>query len=368
VIKLEDTRRGLEMVVEEMSNTFMSFSDTLLKAGLVDPGLLKSNLEKFLQLSQRATLEVGEEDEAIAQDSGGGTLTTSADSKDLSMFPMATAESIWDNQDDLPGLRTLAFSSMLPYSDSLELSNMPDLSSSTNPFLEYSLWGLPYQSLPTNGKSAIPYILAGRDSFASRLYFETIAIAVRALRGDGPQEIVKSMFRYKMRYSTRDKILGILAGVLNMMLHGTSQDPTSASASGNGNIYLAQIDNEIIKETIVKEIVLQGGSESYYLSSWEVEHYLRNRWGLAIDSNTAQLQPGGSSKAVQDTAFYDMSPKFVVPNMIPGFKHSEQAVLDVQPLVERLSNEAVTIGQGPRWHFAQVDITVQDFLSNNKRK
>jgi hypothetical protein len=179
---------------------------------------------------------------------------------------------------------------------------------------------------------------------------------------------VKSMFRYKMRYSTRDKILGILAGVLNMMLHGTSQDPTSASASGNGNIYLAQIDNEIIKETIVKEIVLQGGSESYYLSSWEVEHYLRNRWGLAIDSNTAQLQPGGSSKAVQDTAFYDMSPKFVVPNMIPGFKHSEQAVLDVQPLVERLSNEAVTIGQGPRWHFAQVDITVQDFLSNNKRK
>jgi hypothetical protein len=85
VIKLEDTRRGLEMVVEEMSNTFMSFSDTLLKAGLVDPGLLKSNLEKFLQLSQRATLEVGEEDEAIAQDSGGGTLTTSADSKDLSL-------------------------------------------------------------------------------------------------------------------------------------------------------------------------------------------------------------------------------------------------------------------------------------------
>ena len=361
MIKLEDTRRGLEMVVEEMSNTFMSFSDTLLKAGLVDPGLLKSNLEKFLQLSQRATLEVGEEDE----DSGGGILTTSADAKDLSMFPMTTAESVWENHDDLPGLRTLLFSSILPYSDSLELSNMPDLSSS-NPFLEHSLWGLPYQSLPTDGKSAIPYILAGRDSFASRLYFETIAVAVRALRGDGPQEVVKSMFRYKMRHSTREKFLGILAGVLNMMLHGTSQDPTSAS--GNGNINLAQIDNELIKEAIVEEIVLQGGSESYYLSSWEVEHYLRNRWGLAIDSNTARLWPGGSSKAVQDTAFYDMSPKFVVPNMIPGSKHSEQAVLDVQPLVERLSNEAVTIGQGPRWHFAQVDITVQDFLGNNKTK
>jgi hypothetical protein len=50
-------------------------------------------------------------------------------------------------------------------------------------------------------------------------------MAIRALRGEEPRDILDSMYRYKRRYANFDHILGVTSGVLNMMLHGTSQDP-----------------------------------------------------------------------------------------------------------------------------------------------
>jgi hypothetical protein len=45
-------------------------------------------------------------------------------------------------------------------------------SGDADPYVNQGVWGLQPDSFSMSGTSAIPYILAGRDSFASRLFFE----------------------------------------------------------------------------------------------------------------------------------------------------------------------------------------------------
>lgn len=218
------------------------------------------------------------------------------------------------------------------------------------------------QSRSDDGSSAIPYILSGRDSFASRLYFETIALALRSLHGELPRSFANNIFRFKMQYTKSHKIRAVLESILNMLLYGTcSFKEVSTETTENGE------GDKIIKTSIVQQLESSGRSEHEYLSTVDVEQYLKKKWRLAIDSGTVRVQQSallslnGDEKS-GSTALDDGNPKMVFPTLVPGFVDHSPSVWNVETLVEKMKSSAVTIGEGPRWHITDIDEAVEGFL------
>jgi hypothetical protein len=69
-----------------------------------------------------------------------------------------------------------------------------------------------------------------------------------------------------------------------------------------------------------------------YLDTWAVERYIANQWAVQVNSSTARLL-------------------------------QRNLVVDIDPLLERLVNAAVTIGEGPRYPIRDIDMAVQSFLT-----
>ena len=134
-----------------------------------------------------------------------------------------------------------------------------------------------------------------------------------------------------------------------------------------------------MKAAIAKEIALHGSSETEYLNTWSVERYLRDKWGLGVDSNTIRAPPW-ALEAHSDDFFsaphygrrehgFPRSPENPIPfapTMVPGFPHSEPPLLDAQSLIEKIRLGAVSLGEGPRWHVSYIDNAVQSFLQDSR--
>ena len=372
---LESKVLDLEKIVEEMSNGFLGFSVDLLKSRKVDPEQIKQTMEIFLALSNRASRVLDEEsgasgDEDFRGDESSSSKTISNPEIEMSQTGDLGGPLMYSSLEEPP--TSLSWRRNNPLS---VVSGNPDPTGFrvSDPYRNY-LWGS-LRNSPTDGTSALPYILAGRDSFASRLYFETIVMVVRALRGEESRDILDSMYRYKRRYANFDHILGVTSGVLNMMLHGTSQDPKENPKA----VRFSELDGpgeSAMKAAIAREVMLHGSTEIEYLNTWNVERYLRDKWRLGVDSITIRTPPRAlkahldhfsSVNEVPQSAFHD-SPENLIPfapTMIPGFAHSEQSLLDAQSLVERIMLGAVSLGEGPRWHVSFIDRAVQSFLQDH---
>lgn len=352
---LEGRVSDLADVVEEMNTSFIAFIDGIFYSPNVDLTLLKQTIKQFLALSQRAS-------RAMDEDNGQRySLGTTHKSSTLSEVASHSSFIISGTSDSLD-------SSSFPKKMSTLLAPALSTSTSYEPALfnlhRNHLWGIPAHS-STDGRSAIPYILAGRDSFASFLYFETMVMVVRALRGDISGEILGSVFRYKRRYASFDHILTVATGALNMLLHGSSQDPK------RGRIALPKPqsgapDESIMKAAIAKDLLLNGISETEYLNTWEVERYLQDNWGLLIDSRSVRAQPRALLEARQNPSTFPKLPRKpyrLVPNLIPGFSHSEPGIFQSKFLLEKIILGVVSLGEGPRWSVSYIDGAVQSFLN-----
>lgn len=122
------------------------------------------------------------------------------------------------------------------------------------------------------------------------------------------------------------------------------------------------------------------GSEVYYDVGWDVERYLKTKWRLAIDSQTVRVGARAAFSGEDANSglesengggrFHKAERRWEnvvmgAPTMIPGFTHSSQKIWDAGRLVDRLLDVAVTIGEGPRWHYKQIDSVVEAFLVEN---
>ncbi|KAH7420005.1 hypothetical protein BKA64DRAFT_634657 [Cadophora sp. MPI-SDFR-AT-0126] len=410
VANLEEKCKTLESVVEAMTNEFIRFSDGLLGVGEMGSGdvdayvkrELRGTMERFLELGRRAGREPGEEEGDAGGDEQQQQEILSAAKEDVNTGineVARTYRSDFDLSKPSGGREQESnfFSdssiSILPpsnsaagfYSQTTAIS-FPAASfhapqQNANPYLN-NIWTIPPAS--PSDSSAIPYILAGRDSFAARLYFSMISSAVHSLRGNQPPTLAQSFFRYKCHYVSPIRIQKVVDGVLNMLLHGTSQvrAPTGGVLSfGLGEEEFSGDDDEMrVKRAILSEVEQRGEKEDEFLATWGVERYLRTKWRLAVDSNTVRVKP----RAVVSEECVNIVSDFghmgavgwevlesgggVVmgaPTIIPGFEHISQKIWDAGTLVERLLDVAVTIGEGPRWHYKQIDSVVEAFLVEN---
>jgi hypothetical protein len=95
------------------------------------------------------------------------------------------------------------------------------------------------------------------------------------------------VYRYKRLYVDFHQIMGVTTGVRNMLLHGTSRDPQKHIEQWD----LSEsegYDEIAIKAAIARDVALHGSLETQYLNTWNVERYLRDKWGLGVDSTTGR--------------------------------------------------------------------------------
>lgn len=349
-----------------MTNTFVEFSDGLLSSSSIGMGATKElgeTMKKFLALSEKASrdsLETLETPEAPNEQ-----LLTDPIVENYEFPQNLSAKTIHtQNLSSMPfsfEINPILRHSGMQLTPTMNGTNATD----TNPWGNYGLWGgLPQQGSYSDMHS---YIIAGRDSFAARLFYETIVRGLRSLRGEGPAEDAYRMFRFKFAYKNPAQIRSLLDRVLNKLLHGTSQIPIRELEAENAQ----KVDELAIKSRIIRDIETMGGSEKEYLTSWDVEHFLKNKWRLSLDSNWVRVrrlaivgaQDGNASTT--DSGLYDKFELFA-PTMIPGFSQPKPVFWDASSLVEKLEGLAVTIGQGPRWHYKDVDTAVETFLEENQ--
>ncbi|KAF4627388.1 hypothetical protein G7Y89_g10767 [Cudoniella acicularis] len=370
---VEQKCKDLEAIVEEMTNTFVGFSDRLVNSGKLNDGVmhdLKNTLGRFLELGRSAAKKVdndlGEDEDNEEHEDEEMSLGNVLDDAPVEEF-------IWHScpASGTPQQNVLANSALLPNDNFM--SFVPGAQSQAisqhayagafDPYLNNAVWS---PISPRTDNSIIPYLVAGRDSFASRLYYETINHGVRSLRGDAPWDFAGSMFRFKLQYAGRDTLLKVLAGVMNMLLSGTNQIQDGQPEVDGGGL---------VKAAIVRQVVEKGGRESDYLSTLEVEKYLTDRWGLVINSNAIKFQQrrghsawsavpsilAGADRGAKSNDHAILS----APTMIPGSCQHANSIFNAPPLIERIKLAAVTIGEGPRWHRNDIDEAVGRFLEQN---
>lgn len=367
--QLEERCRELEGVIEDMTNTFIALSDTILNSGGASSGTTKELgeiMRKFLLLSEKATRDPWEAVPSSDENNEPPATDQVFEDKDFSSKRVTNAfqpRSVSTERplcEIDPILRTEATTWQTPM---IYGTNIMDLAI-PNPYVNYGIWGIRPQHERT---SIIPYVIAGRDSFASRLFYGSIVRGLRSLRGVGPADDAYRIFRFKFRYKSATQIQSILDGVLDTLLHGTSQKKVDDIEGPKAK----HLDMSGIKAQIVREIEMMGGSEDEYLSTWDVEGYLRNKWKLSLDSNWVKIQPAAllaSPGDMESTFFHGIYDKYesFAPTVIPGLSQPKQVVWDVSSLVEKLEGLTVTIGQGPRWHYKDVDTAVEAFLEENR--
>jgi hypothetical protein len=329
----------LQDVVEGLSETFVGVNDALLASGSLsrDPEMarvLKEGMERFLALSMVAQQETGDDFEA----------TSDQDVEDPLAGALASPTASEPEQGS--GTGDLSRQELISNQRFSQTEWSASRNGSFSPRLSYGVWnGFSSDSSSPSGttNNVLHYITAGHDSFAARLYWNSLTLAFRSLRGDEdfPIDFAKSMFRYKMRYSTPQQVLMVIAHVLNQMLLGTNDitfDPSRSWEAFTGQRTLPDpsesgaVETNAVKNAIHRDIIQDGGMVDDYLDTWSVERYLANKWGVVVDSSTARPS-------------------------------QRSFVMDVNPLLESLTAAAVTIGEGPRYPKAEIDSAVQVFLT-----
>jgi hypothetical protein len=334
----------LQDVVEGLSETFIGVNDALVRSGYLSRDreiarVLREGMERFVMLSKMAQQEADDDleetseqdasEQALAGVLGSSTASVTergSKSKGDSEHPTQTprsAQPVVSLQSKKKKLNTGWFSPRLGYS---------------------VLWSDPPSppSSPRATNNILHYVTAGHDSFAARLYWNSLTLAFRSLRGDEgfPIDLAKSMFRYKMRYSGPQQVLTVIGHVLNQMLLGTSditfdesrmRDRFVGQRSLPDPSETGAVDTNAVKNAIHRDIIQDGGLVDEYLDTWAVERYIADQWAVLVNSSTARL---------------------VQRNL----------VMDIDPLLERLTAAAVTIGEGPRYPTRDIDMAVQSFL------
>ena len=81
-----------------------------------------------------------------------------------------------------------------------------------------------------------------------------------------------SVYRHKRHYVNFDHNLAAASAVLNVQLHGTSQDPREKRRVHTTDLNSGE--ETAIKAAISQDLILQGTSDKEYMNTWGVERYL----------------------------------------------------------------------------------------------
>jgi hypothetical protein len=212
------------------------------------------------------------------------------------------------------------------------------------------------------------YSVAGPNSFALRLYKDTITLSIRILQGEiSIPGFIPSLMRYRFRYEKSDNYVTRASNFLERL---SLQDSAMDTENESGIILFSPshpVMNSVLRVTMYQDLVQEVGSVGEWLDPYNTQLHLQNRWGLKLTASTARLsatskrQQGeirGNSEAGQFVSFYDPG-----SGLSDSFVEESSPVLPAQSLAESLIRKSVCFGEGPRFYKGNIDPTAAEFLA-----
>lgn len=245
-------------------------------------------------------------------------------------------------------------------------------------------------------------MIAGPNSFAMRLYKETLTLMYRVLNGTLLLPgFIPSIGRFRFKYETTSTFMALASGQLSRM--SLADSDSSVEMGGNPNdtpeaessLVLFGPSHPVmeapLRGLIHSEVNYEIGSMAEWLDPWNTQQYLLSRWGLRCSyatvsitaerwaavnagvgdfSNPPAMLPGGGS-GFQESYPWDPSSQQLDVDVSGFFGDAGQVprppdlVFDSQSLAEKLIQEAVCFGEGPRFFKEHIDAAVRQFLGCN---
>jgi hypothetical protein len=257
------------------------------------------------------------------------------------------------------------------------LPNFLDNAGHSSPRLGYGVLGKISQ-LAAAEEFLGHYLVAGPDSFALRLYKDTIIMSLRVLQGEiSVPGFISSLMRYRFRYEKFDNYVSDASNFLEGL---SLENPAHAAkrmqnTQNKSSIVLFgpthPVMTSVLRTMMYQDMVQEVGSVSEWLDPWNTQLYLQDEWGFKLTASTAIFSPistyqngkrGTSFEAGQIPSTSELSYIFSHEVMNNSTEDSSP-ILPAQPLAESLIRKAVCFGEGPRFYKDNIDATAAEFLA-----
>ncbi|KAG4434802.1 hypothetical protein IFR05_009705 [Cadophora sp. M221] len=416
--KLRKRISSLEDAIEGMSEEFLKFGEQFVHSSQIPERPkalddLRSTTERFLNFARAAEAVAGDEaeDEGRSENTKTGSLSPSAEARSLQQI------SARPSSPKSPPCMSAEMGIEMPFKMNTILSPIPSLppphigiqippqiqplSGRFSPRLSHGL--LSSSPLQTAALSSLwtHYVIAGPNSFAMRLYKDTLILMFQVLRGElSIPGFIPSIGRFRFKYETTANFMELAEGQLSRMMIGDDDfelemgaNPNQIPAAASSLVLFGPshpVMSAPLRAQIHSEVNHEIGSMSEWLDPWNTQQYLKRRWGLRCSYATANISAErwaavtSNSPAVGDFSNYPAmlpvsgtglqeSYPWDVPNQqfgvdVSGFFGDTQAprppdlVFNSQPLAEKLIQEAVCFGEGPRFFKEHIDNAIKQFL------
>ncbi|KAH7311000.1 hypothetical protein BKA65DRAFT_518439 [Rhexocercosporidium sp. MPI-PUGE-AT-0058] len=423
--KLRKRIISLEDAIEGMSEEFLSFGERVVNTSQVPERTqalsdLKGTTERFLSIARVAeAVAVDEAEDGASEDKlGAGSPSLSAGGAGALQQAIVRPAS--------PKLQSYI-------SSSKDIETPFQLNTMLSPFTSATIphMGIQPQIQPTHGRfsprlthgllstsslqnSALSslwthYLIAGPNSFALRLYKDTLHLMFRVLRGElSNPGFIPSIGRFRFKYESIATFISLAQGQLSRMsigdgeveMGGNPNQTPAAAADVQSSLVLFGPRHPVmvapLRKMIHGEVNEEIGSMNEWLDPWNTQQYLMRRWGLRCSYETANISaerwaavtsdysavgdfsgipamlPGsGTGTGIQDSYPWDAPNResgvdvsdFFGDAGLPGLaSRTPDFVFNSQPLAEKLIQEAVCFGEGPRFFKEHIDDAVKQFL------
>ncbi|KAL5325254.1 hypothetical protein ACEPPN_006378 [Leptodophora sp. 'Broadleaf-Isolate-01'] len=306
---------SLEDAIEGMSEEFLKFGERVVDSSQTPERPkalddLRSTTERFLTIARAAEAIAGDE----AEDEGGPEKRkTGSPSPPTEARPLQQVLA----RPSSPKPQSCMSADMgiaMPFKMNTILSPIPSLtplltgyqiqpqiqpsSGRFSPRLSHGLFsGSPLQNAAL-ASLWTHYVIAGPNSFAMRLYKDTLILMFQVLRGElSIPGFIPSIGRFRFKYETTANFMELAEGQLSRMTIGDDDvemgaNPNQAAAAASSLVLFGPshpVMSAPLRAKIHSEVNHEIGSMSEWLDPWNTQQYLKSRWGLRCSYATANI-------------------------------------------------------------------------------
>lgn len=365
---------SLDKIVEAIVNEFIRFGDRLVDSPRVFQETSTSPLLDDLKQTTGKILDHARTAESLANEEGGGSASRSETlpSMAVSTISMASQSPSWSLPGEFVAPFSISKNNPLPGLDS-----SPIHTGHFSPGLGYGLLNKT-SYVSAAGEILSHYFVAGPNSFAMRLYRDTIILSIRVLTGEiSIPGFIPSLMRYRFRYEQSDNFVTGAADFLQQLsLQDSDNVEAMPDTENESGIILFGPSHPVmtssLRTTMHQDLVHEVGSVGEWLDPYNTQLHLQNEWGFKLTATTARLsstkyQHGEMRGDFEADQFQSSSRSWSnISQEASGSSVAVKnscAVLPAQPLAESLIWKSVCFGEGPRFYKGNIDATAAEFLA-----
>jgi hypothetical protein len=207
------------------------------------------------------------------------------------------------------------------------------------------------------------YKIGGILSFATRLHYEAVQTAFKALTGIiSIPEYIPWALRFVLRHGSIDSIARMARDFLDIISYdyddtkvGFEEDDQEHAKILLSDVFYASL-GQIIR-TVAREFVAEGMTIDDWLDPWDTYEYIRSRWNLRLTATAILISKGSRNARTANTNINIEISMF-------GENTTTDIVVGSTSLISRLISRMICLGEGPRFRKVDIDESIDSLLKN----